>query len=55
MFERRVHHALSLLLIHTRFDDVTRSHGWNKFRGLRVDWLLHYPGLSIFCLTSAVC
>ena len=33
----KVHHAISSLLIHTRFDDVTQLHGWNKFRGLRVD------------------
>ena len=35
----KVDFALSLLLIHTRFDDVTRLRGWNKFRGLRVDWM----------------
>ena len=29
--------ALSSLLIHTRFDDVTRFRRWNKLRGLRVD------------------
>ena len=34
----KVHHTLSLLLIHTRFDDVTQLRRWNKFRGLRVDW-----------------
>ena len=33
----KVDFALSLLLIHIRFDDVTRLRGWNKFRGLRVD------------------
>ena len=33
----KVGRVLSSLLIHTRFDDVTRLRGWNKFRGLRVD------------------
>ena len=33
----KVHHALSSLLIHSRFDDVTRLRGWNKFQGLRVE------------------
>ena len=33
----KVLRALSLLLIHTRFDDVTWLSGWNKFRGLGVD------------------
>ena len=33
----KVDFALSLLLIHTNFDDVIPLHGWNKFRGLRVD------------------
>ena len=36
----KVHRALSLLFIHTRFDDITRSRGWNKFQGLRVDCAL---------------
>ena len=33
----KVHRALSSLLIHTRFDDIMQSRGWNKFRGLCVD------------------
>ena len=30
--------TLSSLLIHAKFDDVTRLCGYNKFEGLRVDW-----------------
>ena len=32
----KVHCGLSLLLIHTRFNDITQSRGWNKFQGLCV-------------------
>ena len=39
----KVHRAMSSLLIHTRFDDVTRLRGWNKFRGLRVYCLKTQP------------
>ena len=38
----KVHHAFSSLPIHTRFDDIMRSRGWNKFRGLHVDCHVSY-------------
>ena len=34
--------AFSSLLIHARFDDIMGLRGWNRFRGLCVDWKLCY-------------
>ena len=45
----KIDRALSLLLIHTRFDDVTRLCRWNKFRGLCVDWMgVRVPVLVLY-------